>query len=67
MKTVAAVLALVLLSMTPVGASAGDVLKPTVLAPNPFAMTPPPAAVAPQPDRGVPCGHRIARTTRPRS
>ena len=54
MKTVAVVLALVLLSMTPVVASAGDVLKPTVLAPNPFAMTPPPAAVTSQPVRGMP-------------
>lgn len=54
MKIVSVVLALVLAAATPAVISAGEVLKPTVLAPNPFAMTPPPAPIGPQPDRGVP-------------
>lgn len=30
-------------------AAAGDVLKPTTFAPNPFAMTPPPTPLSPRP------------------
>jgi hypothetical protein len=53
MKTVAVVLGLLLVSVAPGAPSAGEALKPTVLAPNPFAMTPPPAPLVPKPDRGV--------------
>ncbi|HEY7037911.1 MAG TPA: hypothetical protein VID28_03625 [Methylomirabilota bacterium] len=55
MKTAVALVGLVLISMAPAGVSAqGQVLKPTVLAPNPFAMTPPPAPITPQPDQSAP-------------
>lgn len=48
MRTVAVVvgLALALVSAIP-GAGSADELRPTVLAPNPFAMTPPPAPITP--------------------
>jgi hypothetical protein len=53
MKIVAVLLGLALVSMPPAGVGAGEVLRPTVLAPNPFAMTPPPAPLVPKPDHPV--------------
>ena len=46
---VAAVLALATLVGGLAPATAGEVLRPTVLTPNPFAMTPPPAPLEPRP------------------
>lgn len=56
MKALAVGMAVVLgaLSLGPGPAEATDVLRPTVLAPNPFAMTPPPAPLAPRPALQVP-------------
>ena len=54
MKIGAGLLALMLTSMAPADVWAGEVLKPTVLAPNPFAMTPPPAPIVPKPDHPGP-------------
>lgn len=55
MKTLAVVvgLALVLLGSVSRPADAAD-LRPTVLAPNPFAMTPPPAPLIPRPASPAP-------------
>lgn len=56
MKTFAVVMAVVLaaLGLWPAPAGATDVLRPTVLAPNPFAMTPPPAPLERRPAPQVP-------------
>ena len=39
-------------------AAAGEVLKPTVFTPNPFAMTPPPAPLGPRPAAPPSTPHR---------
>ena len=56
MKALAVGMAVVLaaLSLGPGPAEATDVLRPTVLAPNPFAMTPPPAPLERRPALQVP-------------
>ena len=60
---VIAILALLVTGALPDLVSAGDVIRSTVLPPNPFAMTPPPAPLQPQqtpvvkPPHGHP-GHR---------
>jgi hypothetical protein len=50
---VAAGLALVVVTGTSAPGEAGE-LRPTVLAPNPFAMTPPPAPLVPRPAAPAP-------------
>lgn len=55
MRTLAVLVGLALsLVSVPWGASAAEVLRPTVLAPNPYAMTPPPAPLVPQNTRPAP-------------
>lgn len=59
MKTLAVVLSLgaslaLLIPAGPVGPAAAGELRPTVLAPNPFAMTPPPGPVEPRPTPAAP-------------
>lgn len=54
MKALAVVgLALSVVAATTAGVQAGE-LRPTVLAPNPFAMTPPPAPLVPRPAAPIP-------------
>ena len=50
---VAAGLALLVVA-GPIGPAAAEELRPRVLTPNPFAMTPPPAPLAARPAPGVP-------------
>jgi hypothetical protein len=59
-----AALAFGVLGGAPPPAAAGEVLKPGVLAPNPFAMTPPPAPLEPRRAAPVPANplpHRPPR------
>jgi hypothetical protein len=55
MRTLAVIATLALLALAaPPGPAAGGELRPTVPAPNPFAMTPPPAPLEPRPAPRVP-------------
>ena len=55
MRTLAVVASLALLALAgPLGPAAAGELRPTVLAPNPFAMTPPPGPIEPRPAPSVP-------------
>ena len=55
MRTRAVIASLALLALAgPLGSAAAGELRPTVLAPNPFAMTPPPARLEPRPAARVP-------------
>lgn len=56
MKTLALAVGVMLaiLASAPGRVGATDVLRPKVLAPNPFAMTPPPAPLEPRPEPAAP-------------
>jgi hypothetical protein len=58
MKTLAVAIGLVVgaLGLLPGPAGAGEVLKPTVFTPNPFAMTPPPVPLGLRPAAPTPVG-----------
>jgi hypothetical protein len=58
MKALAVAIGLVIgaIGVLPGPAGAGEVLKPTVFTPNPFAMTPPPARLGPPPPAPTPTG-----------
>jgi len=58
MRALAAAIGIIVgvMGAIPGPASAGDVLRPTVFQPNPFAMTPPPTPLGPRPAPQVPVG-----------